>query len=375
MKLGVDMSTYPEVMNTHPRYLVNGKAVNPIDFFRNKGVSLARIRLWNDPYDEDGRPYLGGTCDLKSFIALAKMFQSRGYQIVLCLHYSDFWADPGKQFAPKAWRELKPEYLPETLREYTENVLHVIKNNGIEITYVQIGNEITNGMVWPYGKLDGEPNTTRHGYDRLSKLLTKGIEGVHSVFPKAKTIIHLERSHDNSVYREFFDHITREGVTFDIIGMSYYPYWHGTFDQLAYNIRDMQTRYKKDIMIMETGYGFTIDDYLKTLENSERAQLVINDEFLANMENRVPYPLSEDGQAQFVEHILRLATSLDVKAVFYWEPCWLPGPTICWASKAGQKYINELGKETRNEWANQCLFDYEGRALKAINMFTVEEEK
>lgn len=375
MRLGVDLSTYREVLTKNKSFYLDGKEVNPLDVFRKNGVSLARIRLWNDPYDENSKPYLGGTCDLKNFIELAKMQQSRGYEIVLCLHYSDFWADPGKQYLPKAWRTVAPCLLAKKLYRYTLKTLRKIKKEGINIAFVQIGNEITNGMLWPHGKLDGVDGRVRRGYGFLSKLLKEGIKATSKAFPHAKTIIHLERSHDNAVYREFFTNIISEGVPFDIIGMSYYPYWHGTFEQLSYNIKDMQNTFHKDIMIMETGYGFTMDDYLKTLDKNDRAQLVINDEFIKNMNNKLPYPLSEEGQASFVEHILTLAQSLDVKAVFYWEPCWLPGDGICWASPEGQAYINEIGKETRNEWANQCLFDYRGHALKGLSKFTLAEEE
>jgi len=152
-------------------------------------------------------------------------------------------------------------------------------------------------------------------------------------------------------------------VEYDYIGASYYPYWHGTFDEFFSNMNMCKETFNKPVMVMELGYGFTLEDYIKT--NNGAAQLVINEEFAFNQ----PYPLTPEGQAQFVEEFLKRAKENDIKGIFYWEPIWIPGDGICWASKEGQKYIHEEGKSTRNEWANQCLFDYNGQKLPSFDKF------
>lgn len=368
MYLGVDVSTYFEVLKENKKYFYKGKEIDPFDVFSKNNVDIVRIRLWVDPYDEQKRPYLGGTCDLDNFILLAKVAKKHHMKICLDFHYSDFWCDPSKQTKPKAWNKLSFNELNQKVYDYTKEVLLRTKKEHIDISLIQIGNEITNGMLWPDGKLVDLGFGQRGNFENLATLLKSGIRASKEIMSKAKTIIHLEKSYDNALYREYFDKLKQYDVDYDIIGVSYYPYWHGTFEQVFFNIDDMKSRYSKPVMVMETGYGFTLQDYIKSLDDISMAKLVINEEFLKEMKSKAPFPLNEDGQADFVRTMLLLCKKHDVQGVFYWEPAWLPGDNICWASKEGQKYILE-DKPTRNEWANQCLFDYNGVALKAIDEF------
>ncbi len=367
MLLGIDVSTYFEEKEAGAKYLYHGQEIDPLEVFTEHGVSLMRIRVWNNPYSPEGEPYLAGTCDKDNFIKLAEVAKSYGYHIILDFHYSDFWADPGKQFCPKAWEGLSYEEVVKNIYEFTKNVLEEAKTHEIPIDFVQVGNEITNGMTYPYGKLDDTTNP-RGNYEALAGLLKSGSKAVREVYPEAKIILHLERSFDHEVYKEFFSHIIPLGVDFDIIGCSYYPYWHGTFEQLFYNLTTCRELFHKDIMIMELGYAFTLEDYI---QSGSQAQLVINE--TSDMLDKLPEPLNPEGQARFVRSFLKEAEKHDVVGVVYWEPLWIPGENICWASKAGQKYIHEEGKSTRNEWANQCLFDYNGVALPAFDEFKLEK--
>ena len=156
-------------------------------------------------------------------------------------------------------------------------------------------------------------------------------------------------------------------VNYDIIGVSYYPYWHGTFTQFFDNMNMCKKEFNKPIMVMELGYGFTLEDYIKT--NNGAAQLVVNENNVDSFNFNQPYPLTPKGQEKFVEEFISFSKKNNIEGVFYWEPLWIPGNNICWASKEGQKYINEEGKSTRNEWANQCLFDYFGKKLPAFDKF------
>lgn len=373
MILGIDASTYFEEINANAKYYENNKEVDPFTLFYQNGVNYARIRVWNDPYDEEKNPYLGGTCDVDNFIKLSKLLSSKGYKILLDLHYSDFWADPGKQILPKAWQKMNVIELGEAIYDFTLDVLNKAKEENIEIELVQIGNEITNGMCWPIGRLiEGKENEIRGNYDNLTALLKAGIKASKEVYPNIKTILHLERSYDQKVYYEFFNQMREYNVDFDIIGASYYPYWHGTFEQFFANVNMCQKEFNKEVMVMELGYGFTLEDYIKN--NNGIAQLVVNNTNLDSFNFNQPYPLTKEGQKEFVREFLRLARLNDIKGVFYWEPIWIPGNNICWASKEGQKYIKEEGKTTRNEWANQCLFDYEGNINPAFYEFKNEEK-
>ncbi len=365
MILAVDVSTLREARRLGCKWYKDGKEVEPLkDIVTHNGVSLVRLRLWVDPYDEEGNPYLGGTCDFENFLELAKEAKSLGCGILLDPHFSDFWCDPGKQTLPKAWQGLGEEELLNELRAYCRKIFGDCRENGIIPEMVQLGNEITNGMLWPFAKLGEESPRTNYG--NLIKVLRIVSDEVAKAFPEAKRLIHLERSFDNPVYREFFDHVVPE-VDFEVIGMSYYPYWHHGFDELFANIEDMHNRYGKLVAIAETGYGFTIEDYV--LESHDDSHLVVTEDFIKEQGAKLPYPLTPDGQAAFVEELLRLGELHNLYAIMYWEPFWIPGDGICWASKAGQRYIHETKAGTRNEWANQCFYDYEGNALPSLAKF------
>ncbi len=365
MILGVDVSTYLEELEHGAKYYRDGVEIDPLDEFRANNVEYARIRVWNNPYGENGEPYLAGTCDAHHFVRLAKLMQQKGFKILLDLHYSDFWADPGKQYPPKAWKDYSLDELAVAIYDYTTYVCKLAIREGIDISLVQIGNEITNGILWPIGKLENLDGT-RGNYRNFTTLIKEGVRAVRECSPSTGIILHLERSNDKAVYQEFFDNMLAYNVDYDIIGASYYPYWHGTIDELMNNFEALK-RFGKDIMIMELGYGFTLKGYSL---NGETQRLVIDEERIADDEFTRKYPVSENGQAKFVMDVLERARNQGVKGVFYWEPLWLPGEGVCWASIAGQEYINETGKSTTNEWANQCLFDYQGNILKAFDEFS-----
>ncbi len=364
MKLGIDVSTYLEELEHGARYFKDGIEIDPLDVFRDNGVEWVRIRLWNNPFSNEGKPYLAGNCDINHFIKLSKLVMSKGYKILLDFHYSDFWADPGKQFPPKAWKGYDICAMESAVYEYTYHSISMALNEGINIGMVQIGNEITNGFLWPLGKLENEDGT-RGNYNNFTTLLKAGIRATRELLPNCKIILHLERSNDRAVYQEFFNKMQEYDVDYDIIGASYYPYWHGSIDELMRNFDECK-RFGKEIMIMELGYGFTLKGY--NVEGKE-ARLVIDSERIGNDALVKKYPINEQGQAKFIKDVLDNSKAHGVSAVFYWEPLWIPGDGICWASVEGQEYIGESGKSTTNEWANQCLYDYSGNALKALDVF------
>lgn len=367
LKLGVDISTLIEELNIDAKYFDNGKEVNPVELLRLNGVTLIRLRVWNNPYSVEGKPYLGGTNDISRTIDIINKTKHLGYQYIIDFHYSDFWVDPAKQILPKAWKELGYSALKRESYEFTLSSLKIIKSTGVPIPYIQVGNEITNGFMWPFGALiDLGPGKVRANYPKFCSLLATNIRAVREVFPDTKVIIHLESSNNYMIYDEVFTKLTEYKLDFDIIGMSYYPYWHGTFKELFYNINFCHEKFHKNVMIMELGYGFTLEDYILT--NNGVNQMKVNSDNLGDI--NIPYPITPDGQAEFIEAFLNECKKYPfIEGVVYWEPLWIPGDNICWASEEGQNFIHETGKSTRNEWANQCLFDYSGNMLPGFNKF------
>lgn len=364
MILGVDISTYLEELEHGAVYLDGEKPVDPLDAFLANGVNWLRIRVWNDPKSEAGEPYLAGSCDIDHYIRLASLAKRKGFHLLMDFHYSDFWADPGKQFIPKAWREFDIAQMTRAVYAFTRDCLQKAKAAGVAPEMIQVGNEITNGMLWPLGKLELHDGT-RGNYDNFCRLVDAGCRACREVTPQARIMLHLERSNDKAVYQEFFSRMADAGIDYDIIGASYYPYWHGTPEALFDNLRACRV-FGKEIIIAELGYGFTTSAY--SLEGEE-TRLVIDAEraFVPGVTEQ--YPMTPEGQAAYLRDILRRAREEKISGVFYWEPLWIPGEGICWASQAGQAYIHEEGKSTANEWANQCLFDYRGRKLPGFDAF------
>ena len=365
MILGIDVSTYLEELEHGAVFYDGDTVIDPLDAFVQNGVNYMRIRIWNDPKSPSGEPYLAGNCDIENYVKLAKLAKSKGYKILMDLHYSDFWADPGKQFIPKEWVGYDLKELCEAVYAFTLMCLERAKSEGVAPDMIQVGNEITNGILWPVGKL--EIDGKRGNYDNFCSLIHAGCSACREATPEARIVLHLERSNDCAVYQEFYSEMASHGIDYDIIGASYYPYWHGTPDQLMANLNRCRG-FGKEIMIMELGYGFTDRGYDR---DGEESRLVIDAEraFVPGVSEK--YSLTPTGQAEYIKDFLALARENSIGGVFYWEPLWLPGEGICWASEAGQEYINEQGKSTANEWANQCLFDYEGRKLPAFDEFKI----
>lgn len=363
MILGIDASTYLEELQHGAKYYDGNREIDPLDAFIQNGVDHMRIRVWNDPKSPDGEPYLAGTCDIDNYVRLGKLAKEKGYKLLMDFHYSDFWADPGKQFIPKAWANYGIDELTDAVYAFTKECLETAVREGVTPTLIQVGNEITNGILWPIGKL--EVNGERGNYDNFCRLIDAGCRACREITPDAKIILHLERSNDKAVYQEFFTEMANHGIDYDIIGASYYPYWHGTPEKLMENLNACK-HFGKEIMIVELGYGFTDKGY--SLGGKE-IRLVVDEE-----RSKIPgvtdvYTITPEGQASYIKFIIDSVRENGIDGLFYWEPLWLPGEGICWASEAGQAYIHEEGKSTANEWANQCLFDYEGQKLPAFDEF------
>ena len=370
MKLGVDLSIMDELNKLGPKFYYEGKEIEPFHFFaEHSNISVVRLRLWNDPYDDKGNPYGGGTNDLTSFLRMAKKAQEEGMMVMLDFHYSDFWVDPHRQKLPKAWENLKNyDEAKETLYRFTLDTLKTIKENGIDLYAIQVGNEITHGMVWPYGETEREFDPINGGgFIGHCGLLKEGIRACKEVFPKAKTILHLEHSGSYDMQDWYFSKILEQNVEFDVIGESYYPYWHGPFPLFEDCISRLKEKYQKEIWILELGYQFmpTVDpDYSEVTDAKE------GDFIVGNVNGRIPFEQSKQGQANYIAMMLKICKNLGIGLICYWEPTWMHKPAIPWADLPGQAYCDLIPEPAGNSWDVETFFDYDGNANPVIDIFT-----
>lgn len=358
---GADLSTLLEVERCGGKFYDEGKQDDAIAILKRYGFNAIRLRLWVDPYDENKNPYGAGTNDLAVTIALAKRGLAAGMDFLLDLHYSDFWTDPGKQYKPKAWRELTVPELKQKMYDYTVSVMEALRDAGTVPTMVQVGNELSNGILWEEGKV---PN-----YPLLAEYVSQGIRGVHAVAPEMPIMIHLDNGGKNELYREWFDqYFANGGEDFDVIGLSYYPFWHGNLEGLKNNMNDIAVRYGKDLIVAEVSMGFTMEDYRRYegLTEGDAPGMATKPELV----ERIEHPMTKQGQCDFMRDFLEVIAQVPEHrgcGFYYWEPAWIPVPGSGWATKASLAYMGEdPAMHTGNEWANQALFDYEGNALPAL---------
>ncbi len=241
--IGADISFLPQLEDRGMKFSDTGTETDAIRIMKAHGFNYVRLRIFNDPARDSGYAPGKGFCDLAHTKQMAKRVKDAGMKLLLDFHYSDYWADPGKQFKPAAWRNLDFEQLKQALYDYTKNVISALKQQGTAPDMVQIGNEINHGMVWPEGSI-------AH-IDSLAQLVNAGIAAVKSVEPSTVIMLHIALGGQNDESVFFIDNMLARSVPFDVIGLSYYPKWHGTLDDLRNNMRDLVRRYDKDIIVVE----------------------------------------------------------------------------------------------------------------------------
>ena len=308
---GVDVSSLTKVEDRGVAFFDKGKQKDPLTILRSHGANLVRLRAFVDPKD------LGGYNDTADTVALAQRAKRAGMDLLLDLHYSDFWADPGKQYKPTAWENLSTDELVEAVYDYTHDILTTMLEANVAPDTIQIGNEIQSGLLWPDGKTWGDGSG---GFPVTARLLNAGIRATRDVLgDNVEIVLHLADGGDNGLYRWWFDEITKNGVTdFDIIGLSYYPYWHGTLEDLAYNMNDISQRYDKDVLVVESAYGFTLKSF-DSLPNT----------FGQEQANTAGYEASPAGQAAFLGDLTEVILNVENgrgRGFVYWEPTWLAVP-------------------------------------------------
>lgn len=361
---GMDLSTLLELERCGAKYYDHGQEMDILDIMKKYDVDTIRLRIWNDPWSEDGKSYGAGENDVKTTLEIAKRVTAAGFGVLMNFHYSDFWADPGKQIKPKAWKDYSVDELEQAVYDFTLETMELFKKEGVNITMVQVGNELSNGLLWPEGMIREDLGKTE--YDNVARFVSAGIRAVRKVTPDAGVMIHLDNGGNNELYRRWFDHYVERGEDFDMIGLSYYPFWHGTMDMLFRNMNDIAERYHKDLVIAEVSMGFTMDDYkaYEKLTDEERKGYATRPALVEKIE----FPMTVQGQYDFTKTLLeRLLTVKEGrgKGFFWWEPAWIPVAGSGWATPESLKYMNDPGP-CGNEWANQALFDYDGNVLPTL---------
>ena len=313
--IGADLSFLAQAEKNGSVFKDDGQAKPGLEIFKDHGYNWIRLRLFHSP---DQLPN-----NLEYTTALAKQAKQMGYKFLLDFHYSDTWADPKKQFTPKAWKDKSHEELVTAVYEYSRDSVAALRKAGAMPDMVEVGNEIIHGMMWPDGRLP-------KNWDNFADLLKAGIRGAQAgaeAGPRPLIMIHIDRGGDWDGTKYFFDNCNQRGVNYDVIGQSYYPWWHGTLLDLRNNLYNTAKVYDKDIIVVEVAYNWRPAEY---------------------RQHPAPYPESPDGQRQFLEEVNRAV--LDTpnnhgKGVFWWEPA-VSGPL-----------------------RSRGFFDAEGNALPVIEVF------
>ena len=299
--MGSDSSEIPEVESTGAKWLLRGTAKDPVQLAKDAGWTAMRLRVWNAPTD--------GFCDKAHTLAMAKRIHDAGLKLMIDFHYSDWWADPAKQNKPAAWKDLSMDALTGAVTDYTSEVIGALVKQGTPPDVVQCGNEVTNGMLWPEGRL----NINLDGWDNFIRLSNAAIGATKAACPKAKIMVHIDQGGRNSVSRFWFENYFKRGGQADILGLSYYPFWHGSLAELEQNLRYLATTYKKPILIAETAYP----------------HLGWNDKTRAYDENAVPIPeykATPAGQAAYTSKLIQIVRRVPNglgAGVLWWAPHWI----------------------------------------------------
>ncbi len=294
--VGADLSFLKQAEGTGTVFKENGQPKPGLGIFKEHGYNWIRLRLFHTPTRLPN--------NLQYTMALASEAKKLGFKFLLDFHYSDTWADPGKQFIPKAWEGLSHSNLVQAVFEYTSNVVYTLRAANLAPDMVQVGNEITHGMLWPDGKLPEH-------WDNFADLVKAGLRGViagSGTGPRPRLMIHIDRGGDRAGTQWFFDKLNSYGVDYDVIGQSYYPWWHGSLLDLKENLEFMAEKYQKDIIVVETAYNWEPTEY---------------------RHKPAPFPETPQGQKDFLDAVNRvvLATPHGRGAgLFWWEPALSAGP-------------------------------------------------
>ena len=242
--VGADISWLQWQEETGVKFSDGGVEGDALDILRDNGFNYIRLRLFVNPKSELGYSQRDGYCDLEHTLAMAKRIKEAGMMFLLDFHYSDNWADPQKQIMPQAWQTYSYDEVRDAVYEHTKEVLLALEAQGTMPEMVQVGNEVSNGMLWPYGSV-------RHTFEGLCGLLKEGVRAVHEYAPDTEVMLHVALGGQAEESVRFFDAMDEYGVEYDIIGQSYYPEWHGTLEELEANTNALVLKYNKPLIVVE----------------------------------------------------------------------------------------------------------------------------
>jgi len=362
---GVDISTViVEEKSGVVYYNKEGEVQDIFKTLADAGVNYIRVRVWNDPYDKNGMGYGGGNNDVATAAEIGRRAAMYGMKLSVDFHYSDFWADPAKQFSPKEWAHYTIEDKKAAIYEFTKTSLKTILDAGADIGMVQIGNEINNGM-------SGETEE-----ERLMGMLSQASKGVRDFAKEQgqdiKIAVHYTNIEDKNNILNLAKKLETNGIDYDIFGVSYYVFWHGTMENLTSVLQDITEKYGKETCVMETSYAYTLEDGDGCANSVGETDLAAG------------YSATVQSQANCIRDVMEATHKGGGLGVFYWEPAWIPVGTDAvanakiweeygsgWASSYAAKYDpNDAGKYFGGSaWDNQALFDFKGHPLPSLDVF------
>ena len=369
--MGMDASCVPALENSGVCYYdFDGTQKDVYEILSANGINYIRVRVWNDPFDAQGNGYGGGNCDIANAVEIGKRATKAGMKLLVNFHYSDFWADPGKQQAPKAWKGMDIDEKSDALYEYTKQSLQKLIDAGVDVGMVQVGNE-TNGF------LCGEKSSDLGGWQRICQLLSAGAKAVREVCPQALVAVHFANPEKADSYVSYGKNLDYYQVDYDVFASSYYPYWHGTLENLASVLNHIAQTYGKKVMVAETSYAYTAEDTDfsgNTIGEGGAVQ---------------EYAMTQQGQANLVRSVVDTVANKMTNGigVFYWEGTWISVGTESWEQNSqiwekygsgwASSYAAEYDPEDAGKWyggcavENQAFFDEKGNALESLKVFAL----
>ena len=362
--MGMDASAVPSLEASGVKYYdFDGTEKDVFEILANNGVNYIRVRIWNDPYDKNGNGYGGGNCDIDNAIEIGKRATQYGMKLLVNFHYSDFWADPAKQMAPKAWKGMDSATMSEALYDYTKECLEKLVSAGVDIGMVQIGNE-TNGYLCGF-----------KGWADIATLMKAGCKATREVCPGALIAVHFANPEKVTNYKNYGYYLSSNGVDYDVFASSYYPAWHGTLENLATVLNNIADTYGKKTMIMETSYSNSDEDT----------------DFFGNTggDGVKKYPFTIQGQTNHMVDLIDAAANQikNCVGVCYWEGTWISVGGSSWAENSAiwEKYGSGWASSYAAEYDpndagkyyggcsvdNQAFFDQNGKALESLKVFAL----
>ncbi|MBQ8587668.1 MAG: glycosyl hydrolase 53 family protein [Oscillospiraceae bacterium] len=373
--MGMDASCVPALEASGVKYYdYDGSEKDVYEILSANGINYIRVRIWNEPFDENGNGYGGGNCDIANAIAIGKRATQYGMKLLVNFHYSDFWADPGKQMTPKAWKNMAIDEKEVALYAYTKDCLQQLVDAGVAVGMVQVGNE-TNGA------LCGEKSSALGGWERITRLMQAGSKAVREVCPDALVAIHFANPENTDSYASYGKNLDYYQVDYDVFASSYYPFWHGTLENLSQVLSNIATTYNKKVMVAETSYAFTAEDTDFSGNTIGEGGGIVKS-----------YPFSQQGQANLVRDVIDTVANRTVNGigVFYWEGTWISVGTESyeknsalweqygsgWASSYASGYDPDDAGKYYGGCAvdNQAFFDAQGKVLESLKVFSLVRE-